>query len=171
MDEPMTNTISEQATSALREPVEVISQINKLTQENKILWHIVPAEQTQPDSSTTQTQAMYEAPYNNNTLRLTRRLKRTYVLEPHEASSAYHTTNAYIRAALRLKHELHLDKDTQREYYWQSELLLQLFAPSGLIIWSPKYVTILDGLETSVQYQTTSPAYRNFVNEIFADGE
>ena len=168
MENPVANVTSEPPASKARETVDIIAQINKLTQEDKILWRATPQDQTQDSQDDrVRPQARYEAEYKGNTLRLTHRQKKTYInklFRPLDPSASL--------SVLRLIRPMYREKDTGREYFWQSELKLELLSPEGVVVWSPKYVSILEGLETSIQHQMTTshPAYRDFVASIFAEG-
>ncbi len=160
MEEPVAEPSAEPQMARMREPVEIIGQLNKLTQEEKISWHSAKKEAAARYDDDTRIQACYEAKYKGNTLRLTRmQTKRYQTIE--DIAFAYR---------LRLTHTMHRDKKTLQEFYWDNALVLELIDPDGAIVWSPNYVSILEGLLTSVQHQVTRPVYKNFVTEIFAEG-
>ncbi len=160
MEKPVAEPSAEPQLAQMREPVEIIGQLNKLTQENKISWRSATKEAVSRHNDDARIQACYEAKYKGNTLRLTRMQTKRYQ-RIEDIAFAY---------PLRLMHTMHRDKKTGQEFYWDNHLILELVDPEGAIVWSPKYVSILEGLLTSVQHQVTRLAYKNFVTEIFAEG-
>lgn len=160
MEEPVAEPSAEPQMARMREPVEIIGQLNKLTQENKISWRSATKKAALRYDDDTRVQACYEAKYKGNTLRLTRMQTKQHI-KIKDLPFAYH---------LRLTHTIHRDTNTLQEFYWDNALVLELIDPDGAIVWSPKYVSILEGLLTSVQHQVTRPVYKDFVTEIFAEG-
>lgn len=160
MEKPVAEPSAEPQMARMREPVEIIGQLNKLTQENKISWRSATKKAALRYDDDTRVQACYEAEYKGNILRLTRMQTKRYI-RIEDIPFAYH---------LRLTHTMHRDKGTLQEFYWDNALVLELIDPDGAIVWSPNYVSILEGLLTSVQHQVTRPVYKDFVAEIFAEG-
>lgn len=161
MEKPVAELSPKRTLEKVREPVEIIAQINKLTQENKLKWRTILDESVWPaQEENSRISAVFDADYKGKTLRLISKSKKTL------ASSL---ENPWMNLFVRLTTPIIHDKETGQDFYWQKEVALELLDENGAVIWKAPSVTILNDLEASVKYQTTEPALRGFVEDIFAD--